>query len=164
MPAFFSLLSRYFWLVALGFSAFNYVRARRDFFKSESPQRESAAEHERYLKRFAVGSALPWVVMGIGQVTGATPTVWHYFRPQDGNPFVLAWLGVCFVTSCAYAWWVLAAGGAQKVRDLNLMAALGQRRSKPSSLFAIKALAAMGPLFFPVWVYLAVTQNVPLPR
>lgn len=96
--------------------------------------------------------------------TGYTPTVWHYFRPQDGNPFVIAWLTVVLLTTCAYAWWVLFAGGAQKVRDLNLMAAVGQHRSKPQSLLSIKLFAAFGPLFFPIWLYLVVSMNAPLPK
>ena len=163
MPTFVRLISQYFWLIALGFCAFNYVKAKKDFLKSHAAQPTTAAEGEPYLKRLAVGSALPWVVMGVGQVAGFTPTVWHYFRPQDGNPFVLAWLAVCFAGTCLYAWWVLAAGGAQKVRDLNLMAVLGQHTGKPPSLFSIKALAAIGPLIFPVWIYMTVTQNIPLP-
>jgi hypothetical protein len=164
MPEIFTLISRYFWLIALAFSAFNYLRARGDFLRSEAVEQATSGEHALYLKRFAFGGALPWVVMGVGQLTGTAPTVWHYFRPQDGNPFVLAWLAVCFAVTCIYAWWVLAAGGAQKVRDFNLLAAMGQRSSKPPSLFSVKALAAIGPLFFPVWVFLAISLNAPLPK
>jgi hypothetical protein len=164
MPDIFSLVSRHFWLIALAFSSFNCLRARRDVLKSEAAQRASSEEHALYFKRFAFGSALPWVVMGVGQLTGSAPTVQHYFRPQDGNPFVLAWFAVCFAVTCIYAWWVVAAGGAQKVRDLNLWAAMGQRSSKPPSLFSIKAFAATGPLFFLLWVVLVVWLNAPLPK
>jgi hypothetical protein len=159
----FSFLSRYFWLIALGFSAFNYVKAKGDLVKSDAEPVARLAEREQYLKRFAFCGALPWLIMGLGQLTGFTPTVWHYFRPQDGNPFVVAWFTAGFVLACIYAWWVLLAGGAVKVRDFNLLAVVGQTRTKSPSIFAIKALAAIGPLMFPVWVYLAVTRNVPLP-
>jgi hypothetical protein len=162
MPAFFRLISEYFWLVALAFGAFNYRRARGTQMAAASG--DQASESEVYLKRFALGANLPWVIMGLGQISGYTPMVWYYFRPQDGNPFVIAWLAVVLIMTCAYSWWVLFAGGAQKVRDLNLMAALGNRSSRPQSLLTIKLFAAFGPLFFPVWVYLVVHVNAPLPK
>ncbi len=162
MPIYFRLLSEYFWLIVLGFAVFNYRKARGAILTSEPTGQ--VGEAEIYLKRFVLYANLPWVVMGLGQILGYTPTVWYYFRPQDGNPFVIAWLAVAFVTSCAYAWWVLFAGGAQKVRDLKLMAFFGQRSSKPQSLLSIKLLAAIGPLFFPVWVYMVVSMNAPLPK
>jgi hypothetical protein len=102
--------------------------------------------------------------MGVGQVSGATPNVWYYFRPQDGNLFVLAWLAVAFLLSVTYAWWVVFAGGAQRVRELNLMAALGQQRSKPPSERTIKVFAVGTLLVFPGWLYLVVSMNAPLPK
>jgi hypothetical protein len=83
--------------------------------------------------------------MGAGQITGATPTVWHYFRPQDGSAYVLVWLGTVFVLSCVFAWWVFLASGARKVVELNLMAALGQHGSKPPPENMVKLFAARSP-------------------
>lgn len=164
MPSLFSFLSQYFWLVALGIGIFNYVKARGALGEREVTSAGQANEAEVYLKRFALGANLPWIVMGLGQITGYTPMVWYYFRPQDGNPFVIAWLAVALLITCTYSWWVLFKGGAEKVRDLNLMAALGQHRSKAPSLLSIKLFAAFGPLFFPVWVYMVVHMNAPLPK
>jgi hypothetical protein len=165
MPTFFGLITEYFWLIALGIGAFNYRMARGPVVSSESsgPLGE-AGEREIYLKRFALVGNLPWLVMGLGKILGYTATIWYYFRPQDGNPFVIAWLAVVLIVTCTYAWWVLFAGGAQKVRDLNLMTVLGQRRSRTRSLFSIKLFAALGPLFFMVWLYLVVSMNVSLPK
>jgi hypothetical protein len=162
MPIFFRLISEYFWLIALGITVFNYRKARGVIATSIS--NDQASEGETYLRRFALSASLPWIVMGLGQVLGFTPTVCYYFRPQDGNPFVIAWLVVVFGTACMYSWWVLFAGGAQKVRELNLMAVFGQRGSKPQSLLFIKLTAAFGPVFFFVWLYLMVSINAPLPK
>ncbi|MDC6169925.1 hypothetical protein [Paucibacter sp. XJ19-41] len=162
MPTFFRLISEYFWVIALAFGALNHTRARKQLASLNGGGFESVGH--RYLKLFTVGVNLPWVVMGAGQLLGYTPTVWHYFRPQDENPFVIAWLSVVFVLSLAYAWWVLFSGGAEKVRDLNLMVALGQSATKPPSLIFIKSMAALGVLFFPVWLYMAASMNAPLPK
>src|SRR5262249_5301010 len=96
-------------------------------------------------------------------LTGGTPTIWHYFRPQDRNPFVLAWLASGFVLSCVFAYWVLLSDGAKKVTEFNLMSALGQSNTKPPSEKTVKIFAALGVLIFPVGVSTAAPRNVPLP-
>jgi hypothetical protein len=159
MPALLDLASQYFWAIALALSALNYFKTSKQF---------AAVPHDggarKYLNRLALGLALPWVCAGIGQLTGVAPTVWHYFRPQDGNPFVWAWLALYFGFACIYAWWVLLAGGASKVHRFNLITVFGPRGSKsPPSEFTIKMLASLGLLFFPVWVYVVVNMNARLP-
>jgi hypothetical protein len=161
MPDFFRFISEYFWLVALGFAAFNYWKADRGTSRLTSPNK--VLEAKGYLRIFALASALPWVIMGAGQVSGATPSVWHYFRPQDGNVYVLGWLASVFALSCVFAWWVFLAGGAKKVVEFNLIAVLGQYGAKPPSERMIKFFAALGVLMFPIWVYMAVSMNAPLP-
>ncbi|MDD5335942.1 MAG: hypothetical protein PHS32_19585 [Rhodoferax sp.] len=162
MPDIFNFVSRNFWLLALGFALFNFVVAHRA--ASRQSTEASVLEAVAYVRKFALASAIPWVIMGVGQLSGATPTVWQYFRPQDGSPFVLAWLASIFVLSCVFAWWALFANGAEVVAKYNLMTVLGQRGTKISSVRSIKLFALLGVLVFPVWVYMAVSMNVPLPR
>lgn len=162
MPDFFHLISEYFWAVALVFSAFNYWKAKQGAMNSVSPS--LIVEAQVYLRNFAIAGALPWVIMGIGQLTGTTPTVWYYFRPQDGNIFVLAWLAVIFVLSFTFAWWVFLAGGAKKVVEYNLLAAVGQSSAKSSSESMVKVFAALGVVIFPIWVYGVISMNAVLSR
>jgi hypothetical protein len=159
----FRLMSQYFWLLALAFAAFNYARARKSI--TESVPSDRIAEASALLKRFAVVGVLPWVVVGAGHILGFTPTIWLYFRPQDGNPFVIAWIGVSFLIACGYAYWVLFAGGAEKVWDLRLMAAFGQLNpQRQQSLGSIKFLAGFGPFFLIAWVVLVVCMDAQLPK
>jgi hypothetical protein len=30
---------------------------------------------------------IPWIVMGIGLMVGGVPSMFHFFRPRDGNPY-----------------------------------------------------------------------------
>ena len=162
MPDFFRLISEYFWAIALAFSAFNYWRADQGAMKAVVPTKVSEAK--AYLRNFAAAGALPWVIMGVGQVTGVAPTVWHYFRPQDGNVFVLGWLAAVFVLSGTFAWWVFFANGAQKVVEYNLLAAVGQSGAKSPSERMVKVFAALGVVIFPIWVYGAIALNAPIPK
>jgi len=161
MPDFFRLISEYFWAVALAFAAFNYWKADRAARSSVGIEEPEATA---YVRNFAIAGALPWVIMGIGQLTGLAPTVWHYFRPQDGNAFVLVWLGLIFLLSCIFAWWVFFSDGAKKVVAYNLMATLGQGSAKPPSERLVKLFAALGVVMVPIWVFGVVSMDAPLPR
>lgn len=162
MPDLFHFISEYFWAVALVFSAFNYWKAKRGAMSSVSPA--LVTEAKAYLRNFAIAGGLPWIIMGIGQLTGTTPTVWYYFRPQDGNVFVLAWLVAIFLLSGTFAWWVFLVGGAKKVVEYNLLAAVGQRSAKAPSERMVKFFAALGVVIFPIWVYGVISMNAALPR
>ena len=159
----FHYISRYFWVICLGFSLFNYIAAERRLQSCATGGKERAEVASRYLRRFSIAGALPWLVMGWGQVIGNVPSVWHYFRPQDKNPYVIAWLGSIFLLAVLYAVWVFFAGGARKINEFELLAAIGMRRTKPMPEFLIKLLAALGPLFVVLWVYMAASMNAPVP-
>jgi len=162
MPDFFHLVSEYFWAIALAFSAFNYRKADQAAMAVVAPAKVSEAK--TYVRNFAAAGALPWLIMGIGQVTGVTPTAWYYFRPQDGNIFVLAWLSVIFALSVAFAWWVFLANGAQKVVEYNLLAAVGQSGAKSPSERMVKLFAVLGVVIVPIWVYGVISMNTPIPK
>src|SRR5690349_2572824 len=123
----FHLLSQYFWVVCLAMSAFNYFAARRQAAASSAFNVSQNEEAARYFRWFSLAAAAPWIVMGLGQLSGFTPTVWYYFRPQDLNPFVIAWLACIFLLALIYAVWVLLLGGARKVHELQLLSAVGMR-------------------------------------
>ena len=60
MPDFLRFISEYFWLIALGFSAFNYFKAKRELSAHHPTLSGTLGDGEAYLLRFAIGSALPW--------------------------------------------------------------------------------------------------------
>ena len=157
----FNLIFEYFWVMALGTTIFNYYHGKRS---RKPPTSEiEAQEAERYLFRGFLLMALPWVLMGVGQLTGSTPTVLDYFRPLDGNPFVIAWVALVFAVSYLLAGWVLFAGGAEKVRDLNLLSVAGLSGHKPPTLQAVKAIAAIGIILPPVWLLMVIAADTTVP-
>ncbi len=56
---------------------------------------------------------LPWVFMGLGCEVGGVPTVFYYFRPRDGNPFVIAFFASPAVIWALGTYWLFARGGAE---------------------------------------------------
>jgi hypothetical protein len=106
-------------------------------------------------------STLPWIVMGLGQVTGGTATVWDYFRPQDMNPFVLAFVGSVVALSLAMVYWIFFMGGAQKAAELKLMQTYGISGQAPLSQRQVKLFAALGPVVVIAWIALCILIDAP---
>lgn len=160
----FKFLSTHFWAIALAVAAVNYWRADRSLLSLGLTKPGQLDEARRYLRIFALGSVVPWLVMGWSIVTGGVPGIWHYFRPQDGNPHVIAWFASIIAMTLIYAIWVFAADGAHKIREFGLLGALGMPSEKPIAEWLIKLWAAVGPFFVVLWIFLAASMDAPVPK
>jgi hypothetical protein len=151
----FQLISRYFWLIGLLAAGYQYgsfiVRSRSHADLDDEPQ--------RYKRWLAITSFTPWLIMGAGYLTGSTPTVWYYFRPQDLNPFVLVFVAWMFVLSVFIAYWVFFLDGARKAVELKLV---HTNLQKPLNQRQVKLFAAVGPLLVLIWTVGCVMMNAPL--
>ena len=160
----FDLIGHWFWLACLLIGLFNYRRASAQASVKFAADPARAAAAERLLRVFTAFNALPWLVMGAGVLFGGVPDIWNYFRPQDGNPFVLAWLATIFLMSVAFAVWVLAFDGAAKMVAYDVTALFGGRSRSPKSPRTIQLMAAIGPFFIVFWIWMVMTMDAPLPR
>src|SRR5664280_82507 len=85
------------------------VRAREH--TKEHP--ELAEGYAALIRGWLLWGSLPWLVMAAGLEFGRVPSIWHYFRPRDDNPYVLAWY-VCVVLLWILGlYWVFKRGGAE---------------------------------------------------
>lgn len=159
----FDAVGRHFWLICLAISAYQYYAAGRGVNAGEDTG-ESMTERTKYVQMFIGASTLPWIVMGLGQLTGSTSSVWDYFRPQDMNPFVLAFIGSVFALSVALLYWVIFMDGARKVSELKLMHSYGFARSGPLTERQVKLFAAFGPIFVIAWIALCIFIDAPIQR
>jgi hypothetical protein len=161
----FDLVGRYFWLICLAISGYQYYmldRGAEPEMQAQRPDRD--AEATRYKRLFIGASTLPWLVMGVGQLTGSTSSVWEYFRPQDMNPFVLAFVGSVFLLSTGLLYWVFSMEGSRKAVELQLMQAHGLFGSKPLTERQVKLFAAVGPIFVILWIVMCIYMDAPPPK
>jgi hypothetical protein len=90
MPTIIEFAFKNFWLLAIIVTLINayYFKVRARPLIRDNPDLE-----EGYNKVFwgtIIFLGLPWLVMGFGMTLGGIPTVFHFFRPRDGNPYVIA--------------------------------------------------------------------------
>jgi hypothetical protein len=152
----FDALGGYFWLICLAISAYQYYAAGRRVEADEHLSESMTVERTRYIQRFIAASTLPWIVMGAGQLTGSTSSVWEYFRPQDMNVFVVAFFGSVFALSLIFFYWVFFMEGARKAVELKLMHSQGFSGSAPLTERQVKLFAGVGPLFVVAWIALGI--------
>ena len=69
--------------------------------------------YDTIFKGFITWGNIPWVVMGAGIITGSVPTIFHYFSPQDGNPFVIAFFMSVVLIWILGTYWLFVKDGAE---------------------------------------------------
>lgn len=108
---FFLLLSNHFGAVCVVVVMINvaiwWVLARRDW--QDDPHRRE--EESKLLRGIAIVFGVPFLIMEAGALSPGQLTVWHFFRPQDGNPFVLGFFAWLFGFAIVFAIWVWFLGG-----------------------------------------------------
>jgi hypothetical protein len=117
MPDIFDLITRYFWLLALIITAINSVAYQRRLRILSEQYPERTRGYRQFLIGFIVVNTLVWLVMGVGILFGGVPSVFSYFNPSTGNPYVLAWHAVVIGTWILGVIWIFFRGGAQFVVD-----------------------------------------------
>ncbi len=107
------LIETYFWLICLAVLGLNagIWRWRSRGHIARDP---SLAEGYRSLINGMVKyGSIPFVIMGLGALSGGAPSIRDYFRPQDMNPYVLAFFGSVVLLWILCTWWLFARGGAE---------------------------------------------------
>ncbi len=154
----FEFASRYFWAAAIVMTAVNVaiLKVRSTRYIQEDPER--AEGYAVLFRGYLIWMSLPWVVMGIGCTFGGVRTVWRYLRPQDGDPYVLAWFASVFAVWIVVTCWLLFRGGAEML--IRHPGVLNVKTSNPTvvKLFWFVCLAGGVAGVIIMW-----TLNIPLP-
>jgi len=111
LEAVFSIFSKSFWLFAIIVTATPiviYGKILRHYIH-EHP--ELASGYKGLFWGYISVMNIPWVVMGIGSTIGRVPSVWHFFNPREGNPYVLAWFGSVILALLIITFWLFLKNG-----------------------------------------------------
>ena len=107
------LLLHHFWIafvvvtVVNGHAWWNRVQTRIQ----SRPDLEPG--YRRLYQGYLFWTNLPWLLMGLGILSGQVSSVFDFLRPTQGNSFVLAWWGVMAGLLCLGTYWIFFAGGAE---------------------------------------------------
>ncbi len=97
---------------------------------------ELAAGYRRLIRGYLFWGNLPWIVMGVGLELGGLSSIFSFFRPRDGNPFVLAFFLVVIELWILGFWWLFFARGAEFLVE-HPGVFRGLRAAQPSFAYTI---------------------------
>lgn len=158
----FDFVSKYAWAVFIIVTMMNAAIFRFRSRKHIEADPKLAEGYDSLIRGFIFWANIPWVVMGVGCTIGGVPTIWHYFRPQDGDPYVLAWFASVFFVWLMGSYWLLFKGGAEKMAKHPglLRASIVGDVSNPIAIKILWVLCLIGGI---VGVVMMWTQDVLLP-
>jgi len=107
------IIGKTFWLIAIVMTFANayilWSRSRAEVFLNP----ELKPGYDQLLKGYLIFLNLPWLVMGLGILVGGTETVFDYFDPGSGNPYVLAFHATLIILWALCIFWLYFSGGAE---------------------------------------------------
>jgi hypothetical protein len=109
----FHFTSKYFWLMGMLVTVVNFIIFRKKAQKHIQANPQLKAGYVSLFRGYLIWFNMPWIIMGIGCTIGGVPSVWHYFRPRDGNPYVLGWFCSIFLLWVVGTFWLFFRGGAE---------------------------------------------------
>jgi hypothetical protein len=107
------IIFTHFWLVAIAVNILNtfIYSSRSKKYINEDPS--LADGYSKLLQGYAFWSSLPWIVMGVGILTGNASGIFDYLRPKEMNVFVILFYCSILFIMLAGDVWVLMLGGAE---------------------------------------------------
>ena len=131
----FTLIAQNFWIIAIVVTCINFLMFKDKVKGYVKQNPELDIDYEKLFQHYFFWFNVPWIIMGIGLITRGVPSITDYFRPQDGNPFVLVWYISIFSLWTVGTYWLLFKGGAEM-----LTAYPGALKGKVTNPILIKIL------------------------
>ncbi len=108
---------RYFWIFFILVTILNAVilKIRAGKYIDESPQLEEG--YSKFFHGILIYGNIPWVVMGIGNLTKITNNILQYFYPRSLNPMVLVFHASILFLWVSGAIWIYKKQGAEFIEQ-----------------------------------------------
>jgi hypothetical protein len=112
-----SRLAEYLWLIFIAFTALSALVWRFRGRRHIEQHPELCEGYNKLTRGLAVWGSIPWLLVGLGQLTGGVTSPDEYLRPSEANPWVLAPYLAAICIWAAFLWWLFRRGGAQVIAD-----------------------------------------------
>ena len=101
------------WLIAIAVTCVNayLLRSRAAAEVARNPDLKEG--YDQLFKGYLICLNVPWLVMGIGLMVGGARSVFDYFDPRAGNPYVIAFHLTSLILWALLVFWIYLGGGAE---------------------------------------------------
>ncbi len=91
------------------------LKAQSKKYIALNPELEDG--YNKYIKGFIFYVNIPWVIIGIGNVSGLTQSIFDFFNPLAMNPIVLVFHAAIIALWILCIWWVYFNSGAEFIES-----------------------------------------------
>lgn len=158
MPAIFN----HFWVMFIVVTIANGLiwKSNSKKYIAEKPERKDG--YDSLIKGFLIYGNIPWVIMGIGMLTGMTESMFEFFNPSQMNPIVIV-----FFLSIIFLWiigsyWIYFNGGAEKLVDHPGMITQTEKGNEKFEIMKVKLVWGLGILGGIFGMYMMYNQDFPI--
>ncbi len=155
----FKFLSKYFWVIAFIVSYINYISFKNKSKKYIEKNPELEEGYKKILKYYLLWQNIPWIIMGIGMTFGKIPYIWYYFKPKDGNPFVISWYISVILLWVLGSYWIFFKNGAETI--VKYPGAFNVEIKKPIIVKLIWIILLAFGIFGFIFIW---NSNIPIPE
>lgn len=157
MSAFFN----HFWIVFIVVTVANGLiwKSKSKKYTSENPDLKDG--YKSLIKGWLIYCNIPWIIMGIGMLTGMTKTIDEFFNPRQFNPIVtIFFLSILFLWIVG-SYWIYVKGGAEKLVNHPGMITQTEKGNEKFEIMKVKLLWALGILGGIIGVTMMWNMNIP---
>jgi len=109
---------------------------------AENPELQEV--YDSLIKGWLIYGNIPWVVMGVGMLTGLTKNMFEFFNPREMNPIVIIFFLVIIIEWILSVKWIFFNGGAEKLVKHPGMFTQTEKGNEKFETMKIKLLCVAG--------------------
>ena len=110
-----TFLFNQFWLFLIIVMVVNGIIWKKNSKKYIKQNPELKEGYDKLIKGFLIYCNIPWIIMGIGMLTGITKSMESFFYPQLLNPIVLIFNLYGIFIWIYGSYWIYFKGGAEMI-------------------------------------------------
>ena len=110
---FFQFISKYGWLLFIAFTFLVVFQLKKTSSKHIIHNPNLEPSYKNLIKGVILFYNIPWFIMGFGNLTQMTHSIFEYFNPKLLNPVVLTFHVVLVLLWILNLWWIYAKKGAE---------------------------------------------------
>jgi hypothetical protein len=107
-----NLIFTYAWVAFIFVTVVNYFILRQTIQKHIDLNADLKTGYDNFFKSFLILGNIPWVIIGIGMLTGQTNSVFDFFHPKLLNPIVLTFHLYAIIVFILSIYWIYFKNGA----------------------------------------------------
>ena len=113
MVKFLELLFKHLWIFFIIGNMANafLIKSKSKNLIIENPELEKG--YDKIFKALITYGNIPWIIMGIGDISGLTNNISDFFKPRSMNPIVLLLHALIILFWCFSIWWIYIKDGAE---------------------------------------------------